>query len=140
MSRIVVDASAIIPLYFAEEHSEAAEYLVREANRLLAPDLIWAEMANVVWKRRRRGEISGEDTEGIIAEILRLPLHISSTQRLLPDAVRLATQFDRTVYDCLYVALAIRCGVTMVTGDERLCNALAGTPLGQHLRWIGAKS
>lgn len=140
MSRIVVDASAVVPLYFQEEYSEAAESLVREASRLLAPDLIWAETANVVWKRCRRGEISGADADGIIAEILRLPLHISSAQHLLPDAVRLATQFDHTVDDCLYVALAIRSGVTMITGDERLCNALAGTPVGRHLRWIGTGS
>lgn len=41
--------------------------------------------------------------------------------------------YQRTVYDCLYLALAVREGCQMVTADERLYNRLQGTPLAPHI-------
>ena len=43
------------------------------------------------------------------------------------------TSSNRTVYDCLYLALAVQLGGTMVTADEKLINALAATPWAAHL-------
>ena len=43
----------------------------------------------------------------------------------------------RTVYDCLYLALAIRTKSVMHSSDKRLVNALASGPLKKHLAWIG---
>jgi predicted nucleic acid-binding protein len=40
-------------------------------------------------------------------------------------SVRIALTYDRSVYDCLCEALAIRSGWRMITADERLVNALA---------------
>jgi predicted nucleic acid-binding protein len=56
---------------------------------------------------------------------------------LAPEALDLAIRFDRSVYDCLYLALAVRTKSVMVTADHRLANALAGGPLGKHVAWIG---
>ena len=44
---------------------------------------------------------------------------------------------SRTVYDCLYVALAVQIKSVMVTNDRRLVNALAGGPLKDHVAWLG---
>jgi predicted nucleic acid-binding protein len=54
---------------------------------------------------------------------------------LLEEAFSIALTFDRTVYDSLYVALAVRLKADLVTADERLANALAA-----HLpvKWLGA--
>ena len=51
MKPVVVDASVLTKLFFEECHSDAAERCVKRAGDLLAPDLIWAEAANVIWKR-----------------------------------------------------------------------------------------
>ena len=64
MKRVVIDASVVIKLFFEEEHSAAAERSVRQGQELLAPDLIWAEAANVIWKRQRRGDLSKENAAG----------------------------------------------------------------------------
>jgi predicted nucleic acid-binding protein len=37
------------------------------------------------------------------------------------------------VYDCLYLALAVQLGGPMVTADDRLVNALAGTLWAGHI-------
>ena len=43
----------------------------------------------------------------------------------MTEALRIAFAYDRAVYDCLYVALAVRSKSQMITADERLANALA---------------
>jgi predicted nucleic acid-binding protein len=52
---------------------------------------------------------------------------------LLPVAFDLADRLQRTVYDSLYLALAIQVGGVMVTADDRFVNALAATPWAAHV-------
>ncbi len=137
MKRAVIDAGVLIKLFFEEDYSGVAERFIQATQELLAPDLIWSETANVVWKRYRRGDLSHEDATGIAAQIVGMPLRISPSADLIPDALDLAMQFDRTVYDGLYVALAVRTKSVMITSDQRLVNSLAGTPLEKNVAWIG---
>lgn len=53
---------------------------------------------------------------------------------LLADALTIALAAKRTVYDSLYVALAILYGAEMITADERLANSLAAT---LPVKWLG---
>ena len=137
MKRAVIDASVLVKLFFKEKHSEAAEQCVRTIPELFAPDLIWSEATSVIWKRYRSGELDRDDASEIATQLLGLPLRIRSSADLIPDAFELAMQFDRTVYDSLYVALAIKINSVMLSGDRRLVNALADTPLEKHVAWIG---
>jgi predicted nucleic acid-binding protein len=54
---------------------------------------------------------------------------------LLDTAFAIAAQFGRTVYDSVYVALAVASKAHMVTADERLANALAAY---LPVNWLGA--
>jgi predicted nucleic acid-binding protein len=54
---------------------------------------------------------------------------------LLKDAFALAAAHERTVYDCVYVALALQYGCEFLTADERLVNALGSR---FPVRWLGA--
>jgi predicted nucleic acid-binding protein len=58
-----------------------------------------------------------------------------SSLELLDEALEIAFANDRSVYDCLYVALAIQFQVEMITADERLANALASR---LPVKWLGA--
>ena len=42
---------------------------------------------------------------------------------------------ERSVYDCLYIALAIRYDAEMITADERLANSVAAR---LPVKWLGA--
>ncbi len=46
-------------------------------------------------------------------------------------------QYDRTIYDSLYVALAVKTNSKMITADKRLIDALAGSPLEKYVMWLG---
>ncbi|MFA6134337.1 MAG: type II toxin-antitoxin system VapC family toxin [Phycisphaerae bacterium] len=138
MKRAVIDASVVVKLFFEEEHSDAAEKCVRQAKELLAPDLIWAEITNVIWKRQRRGDISKEDAAEMAGQVLAMPVREHPTAALVVEALDLAMRLDRSVYDGLYLALAVKTGSVMLTADKRLVNALADTPLAKHVAWIGS--
>lgn len=137
MKRCVVDASVVAAAFFQEEHAKAAQALLAADRDLLAPDLLYAEFANVVWKRHRRGEIDDDEAAQLVADVLRLPLQITAAGELAGSALELALRTGRTVYDCLYLALAVKTRSRMICADLRLVNALADSPLEKHITWIG---
>jgi len=137
MKRCVVDASVVAAAFFREPYAHAARRLLASGAELHAPDLVWAELGNVVWKRRRRREIDESEAVELIRDMLTLPLSITPGEVLLDAALRLAMRTGRTVYDCLYLALAVDQRTRLVTSDRRLINALGDTPLERHVTWIG---
>jgi predicted nucleic acid-binding protein len=139
MKPLVVDASVVAAVFFREKHTQAARGLLLSGSSLCAPDLIYAEVANVVWKRYRNSEINREEAAGLLSDVLDLPLEITPSEQLVSPALILAMQTRRTVYDCLYVALAIQKKTVMVSDDQRLVNALADGPVQAHVVWLGAE-
>lgn len=136
MTAVVVDASVVAKWFFPEEHAVAARRLLSPRRTLLAPELIWSEVGNIAWKRVRRCELNADEAEQLVADLIRMPLVAVPTQNLLEPAFELAMATDRTVYDCLYLALAIERHCRLVTADQRFVNALAGTPFGKHVRHV----
>lgn len=59
-----------------------------------------------------------------LADLIVAPVHIEPAPRLLTAALEIAIQYDRAIYDALFVALAVDLGVPGVTADEPLVNAL----------------
>ncbi len=136
MSRLVIDASVLAKLFLEEVGSREARAAVRKAEALLAPDLLWAEIGNVLWKYVRRGELTPADAELILADMLQTPIAITPSAELVELALRIGAATDRTVDDALYVATAVRSECKLLTADHRLANALAPTPFAKHVRRI----
>lgn len=137
MKRLVVDASVVAKWFVREVYSQQALALLRKEHAFAAPDLILPELGNVLWKHHRLQEMSHDEATRILDEFLALPIDIHPSGPLLHSAWRLAVDHDRTVYDCLYLALAIHQNCPLVTADRRLARALAKGPLAGHIRWIG---
>jgi predicted nucleic acid-binding protein len=137
MPRSIVDASVAAKWYFIEEHSELAEVLLGEEWELLAPDFIHIEVASIAWKRVQRGEIDAAAARQILTELFQVPFGIERVTELAPAALALALQTGRTIYDCLYLAMAIREGCPLVTADRKFYNSLKSGAFGPHILWIG---
>lgn len=137
MKRCVIDASVTASAFFREETSPMARALLTSGCEMFAPDLIYPEVGNVIWKRQSRNEIDEEEACALLSDVLVLPLKITPSSQLVESALKLALRTNRTVYDCLYLALAVQTNSTMVTGDKRFVNALADTPLEKYVSWIG---
>jgi len=102
--------------------------------RLSVPDLFWPEFGNTLWKSVRAGRMSRKSAEESMAAAEQLGMKTAPSAPLLQDAFSIAATFDRTVYDCIYVALAVATARPVVTADERMANALAAR---FPVRWLG---
>lgn len=142
MKTFVLDASVAVkwamPLANEPLTDEAVQllkgYIGGEID-FIVPDVFWAELSNVLWNGARRGRWNRPDAENSAADMAARDFVTVPSLVLMPEALRIAFVYDRAVYDCLYVALAIRAKTEMITADERLANALAA-----HLpvKWLGA--
>jgi predicted nucleic acid-binding protein len=129
---LVVDASVAAKWFLPEPDAAAAQRLLSGRYALMAPDLLWTEVASVVWKNARRKVITSAEAERIIEQALSFPVETHPCEPLLPDAMNLALAHDRTVYDSLYLALAIRESAVTVTEDAKLVRSLAGGKLARR--------
>jgi len=119
VSTFVIDASIAVK-WVVEEAGTAAALSLRQRGKLIAPELLIAECANILWKKVRRKELS-KDEARIAARLLQgADLELSPTRSLLEAATRLAIELDHPAYDCLYIALATANDCPFVTADERL--------------------
>lgn len=132
----VVDASVVVKWFFPEIHADDARRLLREGLELISPDLIRAEVSNVLWKKWRRGEIPSETASGILGDLLRFPLRVRSSAPLMETAWSVARRFETSFYDSLYVALAAQTDRPLITADRRLYNALGEDSPAGRLLWV----
>ncbi len=142
MTPIVVDASVAVkwclPAQDEEFVSQAEEILASyRAGResFLVPDLFWLEVGNALWRAVLKQRIDPEMAGRNFRTISDLKIPTIPSFDLVPHALRLAVTHGGTVYDSVYVALALRAKADLITADERLANALAA-----HLpiKWLGA--
>lgn len=128
MSILIVDASVGIKWFLPEVGADLAKKLQHPHYELHAPSFFDVELTNILWKKIQRSELLRPEAEIVLAQLLRLPVIRHAETPVLTTAFDLAERSRRTVYDCLYLALAIRLGGRMVTADERLIHGLAATP------------
>jgi predicted nucleic acid-binding protein len=136
MSLFVVDASAGLKWFVPEVHSDAADRLRVPAHELHVPGLFDVELGNVLWKRLRAGELTRVEVDRILAQLPLLPVLRHADAPVVPAAVDIAHRTERSVYDCLYLALAIQLNGKMTTADQRLYNSLVGTPWAAYVLWV----
>lgn len=136
MSAYVADASVAVKWYVPEIHSDDALRLLEPGNELHVPDLMHAEVGNILWKKSRRGEITKPEARRITRAILGAPLRVHPTAFLLDGALDIALRTDRTVCDALYVALAVALEMPLITADRRLFHALERSILRRHVLWV----
>jgi len=138
---VVIDASVLIKFYVPEVLSDKASYLldtVKEGEfSLLAPDLIFSETGNILWKKVRLKELTRSEVDEITDAIILLPVRAESSKSLLPLAVGIAMTYGITVYDAMYVALTRIRETRMITADRKLFEKMAGTDMNKYVSWLG---
>ena len=129
MTALVIASSVAIKWYVPEAYAAEALRVRNGSDPLHAPDFLEVELAAILWKKIRRGLMTRSLADSVRADLPALGLvTFHPTRPLVPPAFDLADRTGRTVYDCLYLALAIQLGGVMVTADDKLVNSLAGTP------------
>jgi predicted nucleic acid-binding protein len=120
---LVVDTSVALKWCFEEDGSSLAVELLDGPEHLIAPDLMAAELSNVLRTKARRALITLADAR----EALRRTLAIVGwrpTHELAAAAFTTAVEIGHPVYDCVYLVLAEREKANLVTADEEFIRAV----------------
>lgn len=134
--KLVVDASVAVKFLVAEHDTEKARELLRTPDLLIAPDWLFVEAANTFWKKVKRSELLVVHAERHLDD---LPLFFARTYRsdpLIGEAFRLAIRLRHPVYDCVYLALAIREDCPMITADKEFRAVLARNGFADRVRLL----
>jgi predicted nucleic acid-binding protein len=123
VNTLVIDASIAVK-WVVEEDGTAEALVLRQKAKLIAPELLIAECANILWKKVQRGELL-KDEALLAARLLQgAEIELLPTRFLFEAATRMSIEIDHPAYDCLYLALALEKKCQFVTADERLLRKL----------------
>jgi len=134
--RYVVDASVAMKWFIPETHAEAAGRLQDTTYQLHAPAFFVLELGNVLCKKIRRKELTREEGEAILEELEHVPMQQHPDWRLFRSAYALAHETHRSLYDCLYLALAETIDGQVVTADRKFYTSLGNGQYGQRVLWV----
>ncbi|MGH6901259.1 MAG: type II toxin-antitoxin system VapC family toxin [Geminicoccaceae bacterium] len=121
-SAIVVDPSGALKWVLDEDDSHLARALA--GRNLAAPDLLWSECANGLWRWVVRGVLPGHVAHERFAALRRAPVALTPAGELLERALTLAIELGHPIYDCVYLALALTLGMPVVSADRRFVNVV----------------
>jgi predicted nucleic acid-binding protein len=121
--KLILDASVVIKLVVSEADTALANRLIASGETLLAPDLMFAEVANALWANVARKDATQQQARNGLADLAKLFGETWSSEELSADALSLALEIGHPAYDCFYLALAIKVDGILVTTDKRLLQA-----------------
>ena len=131
---IVVDTSVALNWTIREEGSEQALKLLSE--RLIAPDLIQAELGCALTRKVRRGEILPEQARLAFGETVALLVMLPSPI-FAAAALELALQLEHSIYDCYFLAAAELLGGFLITADRPFAAEVRRTSLAPLILLLG---
>jgi predicted nucleic acid-binding protein len=126
---LIVDASVAVKWVLIEPGSNQALALLQsfaaDEVDLIAPRLIQEEVASALTKRFRRRQITRAQAENAFAEFLNHRPALLDTSGDVRRALTLSLEHQISLWDSVYLALAIRTRADLVTADERFYRAVS---------------
>lgn len=123
----VLDASVAVAWHFEDETTEFTERMLErlEQDDAVVPP-IWAmEVANALLSAERRGRLSQAGATRAASQMLELPISVVPMRSELPlnEGLDLARAQGVSVYDAMYLQLAISEQLPLATLDQALADA-----------------
>lgn len=98
---------------------------------LLAPRLLMQEVANSLLSGVHRGRWTGQDADAAYLDLSVLPIRLADQPQDIDRAWELARRYDNApVYDMVYLAVAERLQLELITADRALLARVKG------LSWV----
>lgn len=132
----VVDASVAAKLFFLEAGSALAQSAIRSAGWLIAPDLLFLEMASLATKKVRRSVCDFDQGKVAVDSLGALLDEVVAASALAPRAFELAVVHGLSAYDAAYVALAESRDFEVLTADRPLVDLAQKAGLGGYVRFL----
>lgn len=120
----IVDASVLVKLFSIEEDSNKAEDLIKnhvtEKIILIIPELLFLEVSNALkYKKNDENKIKEANEK-----LWDFQLHIERLNKnIVNKAITIAKEYNLTIYDSIYIALAQINNCELITADKELLKA-----------------
>lgn len=129
----VLDASVAVKLFAPESDRPIALALIRasqepEGPRFVVPDIFFVESVNAIRRIARGMSLGAAELLVKVRSLIALEIEVIPTRDLTVPAVETAETRRISFHDALYVAVAVARGLPLITADDRLVRALAGSP------------
>jgi predicted nucleic acid-binding protein len=98
---------------------------LRQRAKLIAPELLIAECANILWKKVRLDELSKAEALTAAPLLQAADIELLPMQILFEATTRMSIEIDNPAYGCIYVVMAVENKCQFVTADQRLLRKLA---------------
>ena len=119
---LVIDSSVILGALLPDEAGDELGALLECYDEVLAPWLLWAEIRNILVVAERRGRLAAGFAEEILEALDDLGVALDHTARSAA-VLRLARHHGLSVYDALYLELALHQEADLATRDDALRRA-----------------
>jgi len=117
----VIDSSALIKYFSREKGWEDVRRYMLEG--VLTIDLAIKETLNALWRKIIKEEIMYETVVKLIKDLTENRLFpLESQEQYLTDAFEIAVNNHITIYDALFVAVAKRRNLELITSDKKQAN------------------
>ena len=123
MNTFVIDASIAVK-WVVDEHGTPEALALRQRAKLIAPELLVAECANILWKKVQRDELLKEEALLAARLLQRAEIELRPMRSLFETATRISIEINHPAYDCVYLALAGASKCQFVTADHRFLHKL----------------
>lgn len=127
---IVLDASVLVKLFVDEPLSDEAQAVAARHAMILAPEIVRVEVASAITRKARNHELSAEAAAAKLADWREFAalgnVRLTPDRDVLPAAEQLSLGLRHPLADCLYLAVAERDGLPLVTADGPFVEAVAG--------------
>jgi predicted nucleic acid-binding protein len=124
---LVIDASVAFKWFVPEVDDDRALALLDSDEMLLAPDLIFAEVANAMWVRLRKLDSGLQAVVEAQSQLAQILTQTPPARDLVSRASQIAFAINDSIYDCIYLALCERDGLILTTADEKLLSNIKDT-------------
>lgn len=118
--RLVLDTSAAIEVALNRGKAPEFAHALEDADIVLAPELLVAELVNTVWKYYQFERLTLPACDRVVELSLALVDVLVSCKELYREAFLLARTVQRPAYDMFYLALARREDAAFLTRDAAL--------------------
>jgi len=126
MNQIIIDANVVVKWFIEENNSINAKILrskfIDGEIELIAPSLLYFEVLNALKysKLFTQAELNdaGESLENYGINIITIQKEIRE------HMIKIAVEYDMSIYDASYLGLSIATGGTLYTADEKILKKL----------------
>ena len=118
----IIDTSVALKWVLPEKFSDEA-YDLRNA-RLAASEILLVESANALWRHVVVGRVLPDDAAKALQRIADAGVEFFPIGPDIQSALALGLRLRHPIYDCLYLAAAIRERAHLITADTRFAAAV----------------